>query len=121
MPAYNFMERFATLVESGQKKQTIRKNDRDAKVGDTAYLYTGQRTKRCRRIGESIIAGVYPIDSTPEIGPYIVIKYNENNSVHIIDVEKFAEADGFNSADEMLSFFDQKYGIPFYGYLHVWE
>ena len=48
MPALNFQKRFADLVESGEKCQTIRKcskDGRDPKVGDTLYLYTGQRPK----------------------------------------------------------------------------
>ena len=39
MPAYNFQKQFAPLVESGQKCQTIRKTNKAAKVGDTAYLH----------------------------------------------------------------------------------
>lgn len=52
MPAYNFQERFAGAVESGQKRQTIRKTDKGAQPGSKAYLYTGQRTAPGRWVSE---------------------------------------------------------------------
>ncbi len=51
MPSLNFQARFAPLVESGEKRQTIRayrKDGRDPKRGDKLYLFTGMRTKACR-------------------------------------------------------------------------
>ena len=59
MPAYNFAKQFAPLVESGQKQRTIR--GREAKVGATAYFFTGMRTKQCRRLGQGEIIGCTPI------------------------------------------------------------
>jgi hypothetical protein len=44
MPALDFQARFAPLVESGEKRQTIRKRrKRPIGVGQTLYLWTGQR------------------------------------------------------------------------------
>ena len=62
MPAYNFQARFAPLVESGQKRQTIRRTAKCAMPGATAYLYTGQRTEHCRKIGEGTITDVLRIE-----------------------------------------------------------
>lgn len=52
MPAYNFRKQFAPLVESGQKRQTIRTigKRRHARAGEPLQLYTGQRTKACRKL-----------------------------------------------------------------------
>ena len=52
MPAYNFQKQFAPLVESGQKRQTIRAigKRRHARPGESLQLYTGQRTKACRKL-----------------------------------------------------------------------
>ena len=52
MPAYTFQSRFAPLVASGEKRQTIRAigKRRHAAVGDRIQLYTGMRTKACRKL-----------------------------------------------------------------------
>lgn len=55
MPAINFKKQFAPAVESGEKRQTIRarrQDGRDPVAGQTLYLYTGIRTKGCRKLGE---------------------------------------------------------------------
>jgi len=62
MPAYNFKERFAADVESGKKRQTIRrKRKRPTKPGDVLYLYVGMRTKRCRKLREAPCESVVSI------------------------------------------------------------
>ena len=62
MPALNFQEQFAAAVESGEKRQTIRsERKRPIKVGDTLYLYTGMRTKRCRKLGSAGCVGIEEI------------------------------------------------------------
>lgn len=56
MPALNFKKRFEPMIESGDKRQTIRakrKDCRDPKEGQTLYLYTGMRSKGCRKLGEA--------------------------------------------------------------------
>jgi len=51
MPALNFQSRFADLVASGKKRQTIRPVRRHPiKAGDLLHLFTGMRTKRCKRL-----------------------------------------------------------------------
>lgn len=121
MPSYNFKQRFAALVESGVKSQTIRATNRNARRGQSAYLYTGMRTKSCRRLGVGTLANVMPI----EIGrhacgePYAVL-YPPEFIVHG-DLDNFARADGFETSEEMVSFFESEYGLPFKGFLHTWE
>lgn len=53
MPGYNFQARFAPKVLGGTKATTIR--GRAATVGSTAYLFTGQRTSACARLGQGEI------------------------------------------------------------------
>jgi hypothetical protein len=54
MPSLNFKAQFAESVESGSKKQTIRANRKHPiRIGDTLYLFTGMRTRNCRRLGEA--------------------------------------------------------------------
>lgn len=125
MPAYNFQPQFAALVESGQKRQTIRQTDKGAKPGATAYLYTGMRTKGCRKLGEGTITDVLPI----QIGrngcgePYATIVGPDGVSRWVVhdDLAALAAADGFSNAAEMTQWFDRQYGLPFAGYLHQWE
>ncbi len=49
MVALNFSPEFAGPVERREKLQTIRSTPR-ANVGDRLQLYTGQRTKLCRKL-----------------------------------------------------------------------
>ncbi len=58
-----FKKQFAHLVESGEKTQTVRSfPKRVPRIGETAYLYTGLRTKGCRKLGEAIIEGIERIE-----------------------------------------------------------
>lgn len=125
MPVYNFQKQFAPLVESGQKPCTIRQTDKGAKVGDTAYLYTGQRTKQCRKLGEGTIVAVSPIKIWVIYlwGPVVEVRYSDKiESMRYVGyhLQNFAKNDGFQSADEMVSWFDNQYGLPFNGFLHEW-
>jgi hypothetical protein len=75
MPAYNFKRAFADAVRAGvgqafaarhpevrPKRQTIRKRrKRRTRAGETLYLYVGQRTKRCEKLGEATCRAVVPI------------------------------------------------------------
>lgn len=125
MPAYNFKKQFAPMVESGEKTCTILATDKGAKVGDTAYLYYGQRTKQCRKLGEGTIVAVSPIKIwvINLWGPVVEVKYS-----HIIEsmlyvgyhINNLAKRDGFQNADEMVSFFAKHHGLPFNGFLHQW-
>lgn len=119
MPAFNFHQRFANDVECGRKQQTIR-TTRRGEVGDTAYLYTGQRTRKCRKLGEAPLVDVAPI----EIGrnrngePYVVIHFGGLSSTN---ADEFAMADGFTCAEQMVDWFERTHGnLPFNGFLHRW-
>lgn len=124
MPAYNFQKRFAPLVESGEKRHTIRQTTKGATPGSTAYLYTGQRTASCRKLGEGTITDVLPI----EIGrhacsePYVYITERDGNRRRLShkQLDSLAKADGFSSGEELAAWFAAQYGLPFTGYLHQW-
>lgn len=117
MPALNFQPRFADLVESGQKTQTIRKTLR-GKVGDTVYLYTGQRTKNCRKLGEGVVTNIETVSLYRGcLGPHVMVAGNE---ILVVDFKRFALADGFASFHEMLDWFEKHHGLPFDGFLYKW-
>src|SRR3569833_3307514 len=124
MPAYNFLKQSAALVESGQKRQTIRQSARAAHRGATAYLYTGQRTAQCRKLGEGTITDVLPI----EIGrhacgePYAIIIERSGYRSFLAhdDLDVLARSDGFANGEEMATWFASQYDLPFVGFLHQW-
>lgn len=123
MPAYNFQKQFAPAVERGDKNQTIRSSIRGARPGATAYLYTGQRTTKCRKLGTGTVTGVYPI----EIGrtgcgePYACINYGDRLE-HLVhgDMDALARADGFQDKEKMTAWFETQKELPYKGFLHQW-
>lgn len=116
MVAYNFQARFADAVENGLKRQTIRARGkrRHAKPGDAIQLYTGMRTKSCRKLG----------DATCLASVAIVIDRNAliiaGTSVYGWHRTCRARDDGFDSFDSMVDWFEQTHGLPFRGELIKW-
>lgn len=121
MVAINFQPRFAPLVESGEKRQTIRKVSRHTPTkGGKLQLYTGQRQKDCRKL-----LAVDPVCVNVR-----EVEIDCNNRTVSIEGEKlkrreateFAIADGFESKKEMCDFFLSTYRQPvFHGVLIEWE
>lgn len=96
----NFQARFAAAVESGQKRQTLRRPRKTPiRPGDTLRLYTGLMHKGARLLREVECVFVEPICFT-ECGAY---GYN---------VHDFAKADGFKDWWEMRNWFHKQYGLP---------
>ena len=121
MPAYNFSQEFAGDVENRRKTQTIRMSDKGAKVGDSVYLYTGQRTKQCRQLGTATLIA---LDSISLYDTYVRLNgslITEQSTLNLL-----ARADGFRDYEAMASWFKIKYKIksltldPIHGYLHAW-
>lgn len=115
MPALNFSEQFADRVESGTKQQTIRrKRKHPIKYGDTLYLYTGMRTKDCRKLGE----GECHVTRSIRIkGGRVWL-----DGLRLSDREAFllADADGFDGLDAFFAWFESHYGPDFEGVLICW-
>ncbi|MHA6684447.1 hypothetical protein [Mesorhizobium sp. A556] len=117
MAALNFSPEFAGPVERREKRQTIRQTRR-AKVGNRIQLYTGQRTKDCRKLVE--------VDPICTFVGYVAIR-PESLTVsdvrqHPRDRDEFARLDGFKDYAAMVAWFQARYGQQsFIGYLHRWE
>lgn len=65
MVAYNFQKQFAERILDGSKRHTIRRNGkrRHAQRGSDLQLYSGMRTKYCRKVcDDRKCLGVYPIE-----------------------------------------------------------
>lgn len=114
-----FKPRFARLVESGAKRQTIRPTPkRIPQPGDIldAREWTGKpyRSKQ-RKLRE------FKISRVSEIG--ISIEGIDEGEWPMPDrfIDGFARADGFNGWAEMREWFEAEHGLPFTGILIEWE
>ncbi|MYE00097.1 MAG: hypothetical protein F4Y03_02295 [Alphaproteobacteria bacterium] len=115
MVALNFAASFAPAVESGRKRQTIREKRR-CEVGQALQLYTGQRTRACRKLGEATCTGV------SRVRLYLDEIVVDDNTLAGKAADAVAKADGFGSYDEMATWFLDTYGaLPFNGWLIQWE
>ena len=104
MPSLNFQERFAEMVERGEKRQTIRRvRKRPIDRSDTLYLYTGMRTKSCRLLKVASCQGLYGC-VVKDDGLYDVTgKYKFSNP------NGCAIKDGFYNWPEMRDWFKKQY------------
>jgi hypothetical protein len=129
MTALNFKAQFAPLVESGQKRQTIRRAGRSKPptVGEELQLYTGQRTKQCRLLGTGICIHVQPCVIKPEAKKVLFSgEYSwdwreaQSNEIYYL-----AHADGFVSTKDFFNFFaesNREHGVDkFVGNIIKWE
>lgn len=120
MVAYSFQASFAPLVASGEKRQTIRAEGkrRHARVGDLLQLYTGMRTKSCRKLmaPDPVCTFSDAVYLCRGIGsPAVLIAGQE-----VLSPDAFARADGFKDFDAMLDWFGKTHGLPFVGVLIRW-
>jgi len=116
MPLLNFQQQFADKVEKKIKRQTIRAwRKYPIRTGQILYLYTRLRTKLARRIGMYVCFSAQSIvineDSFTIDGLLITNKKRLN---------LFAVKDGFESWNDMISWFKKTHGLPFRGQLIKW-
>lgn len=116
MPAFSFKPEFADKIESGQKLSTIRQTQR-CKVGDTMYLYVGMRTKKCRLLKKATCIGTGEITITERDIWKIYKTRGEVKHKGMF----LHEQEGFKNAREFFNFFKSHYGLPFTGWIHVWD
>lgn len=117
MAALNFQKQFAEEVEIGRKRQTIRaprKDDRPhCRVGGPLTLYTGMRTKACRKLGDAVCTARKHVFMD---GCRLFV-----DGESIRDDDEFARRDGFENASAMYEWFGKTHGLPFVGTLIEWE
>lgn len=118
MAAYNFKKRFAAMVERGDKCQTIRAERKDGRrphAGETLYLYTGMRTKACRKLHEAACRSV------EEIKIFRKMVVVSGSRLKPEEVASLAKADGFENVEKFFEFFSKEHGLPFRGLLIKWD
>lgn len=117
MPALSFQKQFADAILGGVKSQTVRtKRKRPIKRGDRLYLYTGMRTKQCRKLGEAKCWGVFPVSIYPSGETFI-----NNRQLFGAELSDFFKRDGFGSSRAGMNWFKEAHGLPFHGELIVWH
>lgn len=83
-------------------------------------LYTGMRTKNCRKLKEAACIRVTPI----EIGDHYILFLGKHPNYALSlppnMADEFAVKDGFNDRHEMIAFFEEHYKLPFLGELIEW-
>jgi len=122
----SFQGRFAGAVASGQKRQTIRPyGKRRFYPGQKLQLYTGMRTKHCRKLADAIctsIRGIVIEDGGVWLACRAVgVCAGGVQEMCRQDAEAQALADGFRSFAEMRAWFQKTHGLPFMGQLIEWE
>ena len=120
MPLLNYKKQFAPLVESGEKRQTIRAwRKRPFVKGDRLYHYQGLRTRSCRKLLENTCAGESPI----YINELEDVAVGGRGLLCAAEKAELARADGFRGQDPwaaMFEFFKSEHGLPFSGQLVQW-
>jgi hypothetical protein len=137
MPAYSFQERFIPFIQEGSKNCTVRAlrlgRVQHVKPGETIQLYTGLRTKHCRKIGKATCSDVQRIRITKNRICFLVAKdTGEDLEVVLNNPAGFAWRDGFRpegstadspagAYDLMVRFISKNYGVPFEGVVIFWK
>ncbi|GEP06862.1 hypothetical protein [Methylobacterium oxalidis] len=120
MVAYSFKKRFAAPILAGTKAQTIRADrKRHARLGELVQLFTGMRTKHCRRLGEARCTEVYSIALDLELG---IVFANDGWIRTQEDLDAFARQDGFPYWSELVAFWAAEHpGVSYFsGILIRW-
>lgn len=115
----NFNKRFAYLVESGVKRQTIRaerKDKRRPEPGDRIHCYFGLRTKHTRLLHEGTITEVTSI--------MISLKKKQIwvPAGRLAFADDFARQDGFSDFKDMMAWWKKTHPEPeFRGFMIKWN
>ena len=120
MVAYNFQAWKAPKVESGESRQTIRAwgKRRHAVPGELLQLYTGLRTKACRKL-------INPDPPCILASPVFMRNFGGIVLINVegklvTGAEQLAIDDGFYTLGDFIKFFRKTHGFPFEGILIKW-
>lgn len=105
---------FIDKILSGEKQQTIRRAGpkwANVKAGDKLTLYTGLRTKACRKLGEAIVESITPIMLDTECDNVAVYTPLGDFNLDLPALNDLVERDGFIGKDDFFEFFCLNYKI----------
>lgn len=114
------MPQFAGKVERGDKNCTLRPRRADfpPRVGDLASLREWTGRPYCSKQRTLREAPITEVHSATVTGTTVEI---DGERLRETPLWEFADADGFDSPDELFSFFRKIHGLPFSGDLIKWE
>lgn len=124
MVAYSFKSRFGPPILAGTKAQTIRAEragkSRHARPGELVQLYTGMRTRQCRRLGEARCLEVSAVKIDLLLSVLIVgdVCFGGPKAL-----DQFARQDGFADWHDLVDFWVAEHpGVDlFEGVLIRWQ
>lgn len=119
MTTLMFQERFAPLVTSGTKRQTIRpRRKKPIKVGDQLSLrkWSGKAYRSPQVV---LLDAVCTRTANVEIGEWEILI--DGQVLRPDQKQSLAQADGFKDAAEMITWFAATHDLPFVGTLIVWD
>ena len=105
---------FIDKILSGEKRQTIRRaGPKWAKVeaGDKLTLYTGLRTKACRKLGEAFVESITPIMIDTECDNVAVETPLGDFNLDLPALNDLVARDGFISNADFFKFFRLNYKV----------
>lgn len=123
MPVLNFKSQFVLKIQCREKTHTIRdKRKIPIEVGDKLYLFTGMRTKHCKRIltDPVICTKVEEIEIIADAdihAPGAV--WIDRQMLDNDEKEQLARRDGFENFADMIRFWDGR--LPFVGDIIHWK
>ncbi|MBO7521531.1 MAG: hypothetical protein J6T16_04755 [Opitutales bacterium] len=114
---------FIDKILSGEKRQTIRKAGKkweNVKPGDKLTLYTGLRTKQCRKLGEAEVESIEDVIIwTGDYWGHAVFRGKKHLTFN--EIKTLAYLDGFKSVLDFYNFFNSHYGEDFVGKIIKWK
>jgi len=124
MALLNFHRTFAPLVESGEKRQTIRaQRKRPIEIGENLYLYTGCRTKKARRLRDPqvclLAVPIFMGWQVREGARRFECRVN-GCKLSLAELHELARADGFSVLQDFMDWFLPKGTTVFIGQLIQW-
>lgn len=105
---------FIDKILAGEKRQTIRRAGfkwKSVKVGDKLTLYTGLRTKECRKLGEAFVESITPIMIDTECDNVAVETPLGDFNLDLPALNDLVARDGFISKDDFFKFFCLNYYV----------
>ena len=99
---------FIDKIISGEKRQTIRRAGpkwANVKAGDKLTLYTGLRTKACRKLGEAVVESIMPITIDTECDNVVVETPLGDFNLDLPALNDLVARDGFIGNNDFFNFF----------------
>jgi hypothetical protein len=121
MALINFSrEDFIDAVANGSKHFTIRQlRKKPIKKGEALQLYTGLRTKYARKLRDAVCKNTWAIKIENKKNEFLF--WLNDKQLRLRQLKDISDKIGFDSVDQWIEYFKEKYKFPFKGQLIEWE